>query len=65
MIRDQEEATEPTPGTDGLHGRKYAIDAMLCATALQCPGTLVVLTSDVEDIGLLATGHSRVRAEKV
>jgi predicted nucleic acid-binding protein len=51
--------------TAGLHGHKYAIDAMLCATALQCPGTVVVLTSDVEDIGLLTTGHPRVRAEKV
>ncbi|MFC0864569.1 type II toxin-antitoxin system VapC family toxin [Sphaerimonospora cavernae] len=49
----------------GLHGHKYAIDAMLCATALQYSGRVTILTSDVEDIGLLTVGHSRVRAEKV
>ncbi|MEH0545669.1 PIN domain-containing protein [Streptomyces sp. B21-105] len=49
----------------GLHGHKYAIDAMLCATALQHPGRVTILTSDVEDIGLLAAGHPRVLAEKV
>ncbi|MER6129403.1 PIN domain-containing protein [Streptomyces sp. NPDC001795] len=49
----------------GLHGHKYAIDAMLCATALQHPGRVTILTSDVEDIGLLAAGHPLVLAEKV
>ncbi|MFJ4006881.1 PIN domain-containing protein [Streptomyces sp. NPDC090023] len=49
----------------GLHGNKHAIDAMLCATALQRPGRVTILTSDPEDIGLLTAGHSRVRAEKV
>lgn len=49
----------------GLHGHKYAIDAMLCATALSHPGRVTVLTSDVEDIGLLTAGHHRVVAEKV
>lgn len=49
----------------GLHGHKYAIDAMLCATALQHPGRMTILTPDVEDIGLLTAGHSRVLAEKV
>ncbi|MFE5031899.1 PIN domain-containing protein [Streptomyces sp. NPDC056683] len=49
----------------GLPGHKYAIDAMLCATALQHPGRVTILTSDVEDIGLLTTGHPRVLAEKV
>ncbi|WP_112469141.1 type II toxin-antitoxin system VapC family toxin [Streptomyces triticisoli] len=51
--------------TAGLHGHKYAIDAMLCATALQHPGRLTILTSDVEDIGLLTAEQPRVRAEKV
>lgn len=51
--------------TAGLHGHKYAIDAMLCATALQHAGRVTILTSDVEDIGLLTAGHSRVLAEKV
>ncbi|WP_200308580.1 PIN domain-containing protein [Streptomyces adelaidensis] len=49
----------------GLHGHKYAIDAMLCATALQHPGRVTILTSDVEDVGLLTAGHPRVVAEKV
>ncbi|MBA2811735.1 PIN domain-containing protein [Streptomyces sp. KM273126] len=49
----------------GLHGHKYAIDAMLCATALQHPGRVTILTSDVEDIELLAIEYPRVMAEKV
>ncbi|MER6086460.1 PIN domain-containing protein [Streptomyces bluensis] len=49
----------------GLHGHKYAIDAMVCATALQHPGRVTILTSDVEDIGLLAAEHPRVLAEKI
>ncbi|MFI8855804.1 PIN domain-containing protein [Streptomyces prasinus] len=49
----------------GLHGHKYAIDAMLCATALQHPGPVTILASDVEDIGLLTAEHPRLSAEKV
>lgn len=49
----------------GLHGHKYAIDAMLCATALQHPGRVTILTSDVEDIGLLTAGHPRASSENV
>ncbi|GLF98845.1 PIN domain-containing protein [Streptomyces yaizuensis] len=49
----------------GLHGHKYAIDAMLCATALAQPGRVTILTSDVEDIELLTAEHARVIAEKV
>jgi hypothetical protein len=49
----------------GLHGHKYAIDAILCATALQHPGRVTILTSDVEDIGLLIAEHPRLSAEKV
>ncbi|RST05487.1 DNA-binding protein [Streptomyces sp. WAC07149] len=51
--------------TAGLHGHKYAIDAMLCATALAQPGRVTILTSDVEDISLLTADHPRVTAEKV
>ncbi|BDH08770.1 hypothetical protein HEK131_59970 [Streptomyces seoulensis] len=53
------------PSEAGLHGHKYAIDAMLCATALQHPGRVTILTSDVEDIGLLTAEHPRLIAEKV
>ena len=40
----------------GRHGRKYAIDAMLAATALAARGPTTVLTSDPEDITMLC-GH--------
>lgn len=49
----------------GLHGHKYAIDAVLCATALQHPGRITIPTSDVGDIGLLTAEHPRLSAEKV
>lgn len=51
--------------TAGLHGDKYAIDAMLCATALAQPGRVTILTSDVEDIAMLTADHTRAAAEKV
>ncbi|MGH3859897.1 type II toxin-antitoxin system VapC family toxin [Actinokineospora sp.] len=37
----------------GKHGHKYAIDAILAATALSAPGRSVVLTSDPEDMTML------------
>jgi predicted nucleic acid-binding protein len=37
----------------GRHGHKYAIDAMLAATALMATGPTTVLTSDPEDIAML------------
>ncbi|MBT3163533.1 PIN domain-containing protein [Streptomyces sp. Vc74B-19] len=47
----------------GLHGHKYAIDAMLCATALAAPGPVTVLTSGPED--LTALGGARITVIKV
>ncbi|GAA3499266.1 hypothetical protein GCM10019016_063700 [Streptomyces prasinosporus] len=47
----------------GLHGHEYAIDAMLCATALAAPGPVTVLTSDPED--LKALGGGRITVIKV
>ncbi|WHM36630.1 DNA-binding protein [Streptomyces sp. BPTC-684] len=44
----------------GLHGHKYAIDAMLCATALAAPGPVAVLTSDPEDLTALCGGRVTV-----
>jgi predicted nucleic acid-binding protein len=41
----------------GLHGHKYAIDAMLSATALAAPGPVTVLTSDPEDLTALCAGR--------
>lgn len=43
-------------GDAGLHGHKYAIDAMLCATALAAPGPVTVLTSDPDDLRGLGQG---------
>ncbi|MET8156753.1 PIN domain-containing protein [Sphaerisporangium sp. NPDC005289] len=47
----------------GLHGHNYAIDAMVCATALRLPRPVTVLTSDVEDI--IKISQRRLRAVKV
>ncbi|MER5601727.1 DNA-binding protein [Streptomyces sp. NPDC002265] len=44
----------------GLHGHKYAIDAMVSATALAAPGPVTVLTSDPEDIMALCDGRATV-----
>ncbi|GAA0539877.1 MULTISPECIES: hypothetical protein [Streptomyces] len=44
----------------GLHGHKYAIDAMLSATALAAPGPATVLTSDPEDLMALCGGRVTV-----
>ncbi|WP_066952291.1 DNA-binding protein [Streptomyces lushanensis] len=47
----------------GLHGHKYAIDAVVAATALRATGPTVVLTSDPEDMVMLC--GNRVRVVKV
>ena len=44
----------------GLHGHKYAIDAMLGATALAAPGPVTILTSDQEDLIALCGGRATV-----
>ncbi|WP_017241136.1 PIN domain-containing protein [Streptomyces sp. SS] len=46
----------------GLHGHKYAIDAMVAATAIGAPGPVTVLTSDPEDLLALCRGHATVIA---
>ncbi|MET9252337.1 PIN domain-containing protein [Streptomyces sp. NPDC003717] len=40
----------------GLHGHKYAIDAMVGATAIEAPGPATVLTSDPDDLTALCGG---------
>ncbi|MFJ8077327.1 type II toxin-antitoxin system VapC family toxin [Streptomyces sp. NPDC096176] len=44
----------------GLHGHKYAIDAMLSATALAAPGPITIMTSDPEDLTALCGGRATV-----
>jgi predicted nucleic acid-binding protein len=46
----------------GLHGHKYAIDAVVAATALQAVKPVVVLSSDVDDMARLCGKHVRVVA---
>jgi predicted nucleic acid-binding protein len=48
---------------EGLHGHKYAIDAMLAATAHLEHGDVTVVTSDVEDLRQLC--HTRIAVEQV
>ncbi|GGR29409.1 DNA-binding protein [Streptomyces netropsis] len=47
-------------GDAGLHGHKYAIDAILSATALAAPGPVTILTSDPEDLTALCGGRAAV-----
>ena len=44
----------------GRHGHRYAIDAMVAATALAASGPRIVLTSDPEDLGALCGTKVRV-----
>ncbi|MEU6721998.1 PIN domain-containing protein [Nonomuraea sp. NPDC046802] len=44
----------------GLHGHKYAVDAMLSATALAAPDPVTILTSDPEDLAALCGVHATV-----
>ena len=44
----------------GLHGHRYAIDAMLAATALAAAGPVTILASDPEDIATLCGRHVTV-----
>ncbi|MFB8776116.1 type II toxin-antitoxin system VapC family toxin [Streptomyces broussonetiae] len=46
--------------TAGLHGHKYALDAIVAATALASPSPVTVLTSDPEDLRMLCGPAVRV-----
>ncbi|MFB4424699.1 hypothetical protein C5F59_026915 [Streptomyces sp. QL37] len=53
--------------TAGLHGHKYAIDAVLAAVAVKTAERgfeVTVFTSDVDDMGKFLAGH-RIRVEGV
>ncbi len=41
----------------GLHGHKYAIDAILAAVALRQPGRVTIFTSDEDDMRQLCGGR--------
>ncbi len=44
----------------GLHGHKYALDAIVAATALVSPAPATILTSDPEDLRMLCGNGIRV-----
>lgn len=46
---DSMRAVELLSDAGGLHGHKYAIDALVAAMALRSPGPVLVLTSDRDD----------------
>jgi predicted nucleic acid-binding protein len=46
----------------GLHGHKYAIDAVVAATALRATRPVIVLTSDADDMGKLCGKLVRIVA---
>ncbi|MFB8199680.1 type II toxin-antitoxin system VapC family toxin [Kitasatospora purpeofusca] len=48
---------------EGLHGDKYAVDAMLAATAHLEHGDVTVVTSDLDDLRRLC--HPRVAVEEI
>ncbi|MDH6214623.1 type II toxin-antitoxin system VapC family toxin [Streptomyces pseudovenezuelae] len=48
------------PAAAGLHGHKYALDAIVAATALASPAPATVLTSDPEELLVLCGAGIRV-----
>jgi predicted nucleic acid-binding protein len=44
----------------GLHGHKYAIDAVVAATALRATKPITILTSDTDDMRKLCGKQVRV-----
>ncbi|WP_033340801.1 PIN domain-containing protein [Catenuloplanes japonicus] len=44
----------------GLHGHKYAIDAMVAEVALRLPAPVAILTSDVDDMVKLCGQRVRI-----
>lgn len=44
----------------GLHGHKYALDAVVAATALASPAPVTVLTSDPDDLLMLCFPGVRI-----
>ncbi|KAB8165161.1 PIN domain-containing protein [Streptomyces sp. 3MP-14] len=45
----------------GLHGHKYAIDALVAATALRSPAPVLVLTSDRDDWSKLCGDRVQIK----
>ncbi|MET9772999.1 PIN domain-containing protein [Streptomyces sp. NPDC006367] len=54
-------AVELLQDAGGLHGHKYAIDALVAALALRVPAPVIVLTSDRDDWSKLCGSRVIVR----
>ena len=52
-------------GTAGLSGHRCAIDAVVAATALERERPVVLLTSDLDDLGRLVEEPGRPKAQRV
>jgi len=52
-------------GTTGLSGHRYAIDAVVAATALGLERPIVLLTSDPDDLNRLVEEPDRPKAERI
>jgi hypothetical protein len=48
-----------------LHGHKYAIDAVVAATAMECPRPVALYTSDVDDMGRFCAEPDRPKEDRV
>jgi predicted nucleic acid-binding protein len=52
-------------GKTGLSGRRYAIDAVVAATALDMERPVVLLTSDPDDLAKLVEEPQRPKGQRV
>lgn len=52
-------------GVTGLSGHRYAIDALVAATALELPRPVVLLTSDPDDLTRLTEEPERPKEQRI
>ncbi|MCU7730006.1 PIN domain-containing protein [Actinoplanes sp. KI2] len=52
-------------GATGLSGHRYAIDAMVAATARELARPVVLLTSDPDDLGRLVEEPDRPKSQRI
>jgi hypothetical protein len=57
---DQARSAQVLRRATGMHGHKYVIDTFLAVAALDQPGTVIVFTSDVDDLSKLLADQPRI-----
>lgn len=62
---DQARAAQTLRRSTGMHGHKYVIDTFLAVTALDQPGTVVVFTSDTDDLTKLLAAYPRITVQPI